>query len=98
MLHPFDHLCGPPPDPFQQLHALSVLEGPDLDALFKMDLTSAEQGGTITLPSPAGHPFSDAAQDVWPSGLHTHCWFVSSFLSTFASAGQLSILPSPSWY
>ncbi|PKU40248.1 hypothetical protein llap_9453 [Limosa lapponica baueri] len=38
MLQPSDHLCGPPRNPFQQVHVLPVLRPPELDAILQVPI------------------------------------------------------------
>ncbi|KAK4824603.1 hypothetical protein QYF61_016872 [Mycteria americana] len=37
VFQPSDHFCGPPPDPFQQVHVFPVLRTPELDAVLQVN-------------------------------------------------------------
>jgi len=64
VFHPSDHFCGPPLDPFQQLHVLLVLRAPELDAGLQVGSYQSGVEGQNHIPHPAGHDSLDAAQDM----------------------------------
>ncbi|KAK4825882.1 hypothetical protein QYF61_003156 [Mycteria americana] len=63
VFHPSDHFCGPPLDPFQQLHVFHVLRTPELDAVLQVESHQSRVEGQNHLPRPAGHASFDADQD-----------------------------------
>jgi len=63
VFQPFDHLCGPPLDPLQQVHVCSVLRAPELDAGLQVGSHESGVEGQNHLPRPAGHADFDAAQN-----------------------------------
>jgi len=63
VLQTSDHLCGPPLDPLQQVHAFAVLGAPELDAGLQVGSHQSRAEGQSHLPQPAGHAAFDAAQD-----------------------------------
>ena len=58
-----DHLCGPPLDPLQHLHALFELGAPGQTAVLQVRPHKGRVERDNALPLPAGHPSFDAAQD-----------------------------------
>lgn len=60
MLHPSNHLGGPPLDLLQKVHVLPVLGIPGVDAVFQVG--SQQSTGLKSPPSPAAHTALDAAQ------------------------------------
>ena len=63
-LQPCDHLHDLPLNLLHQLHIFSVLEAPELDAVFQMGPHKDRIQGVNPLPLPAGNPSSDADQDI----------------------------------
>jgi len=64
MFQPSDHFCGPPPDPFQQVHVFPVLRAPELDVGFQLGSHQSRAEGKNHLLQPTGHTSFDAAQDM----------------------------------
>ena len=65
MLQPSDHFCGPPLNPLQQLHVFLLLGIPEVNAVLQVESQESRVKGNYHQPSPPGHPFFDAAQDMF---------------------------------
>ncbi|KAK4816170.1 hypothetical protein QYF61_011552 [Mycteria americana] len=102
VLQPSDHFCGPPLDPFQQLHVLPVLKAPELDTVLQVGSHQSRVEGQNHLPQPAGHASAAAAQGVGGflgcnHPLSAHVWhFVHQYPQVLLSRAALNpFIPQP---
>ena len=62
VFHPSHHFCGPPLDPFQQVHVLVMLRAPELDGVLQVRSCQSRAEWQNHLPQSAGHNYFYAAQ------------------------------------
>jgi len=64
VFRPWDHFCGPPLNPLQQVHVFPVLRAPELHTGLTVESHQSRAEGQSHLPRPAGYAAFDAAQDM----------------------------------
>jgi len=100
VFHSFDHFCGPPLDPLQQVHVCPVLKALELHTGLQVESHQGRVEGWNPLTQPASHASFDAAQDTvgllgceqtlpgrveLPIQQHAQLLFLSAALNSFST-------------